>query len=113
MVFVSQKMETLQSLLFDDVSVSMQDGATPLLIAAQEGHLETCRYLIEHGAAIDLREKVRITIFSTTVLCHAFGNASKKVSENARLNWYKISCLFYTSNLWNKSPEQIQEHRRH
>ena len=32
---------------------ALQNGATPLLIAAQQGHLETAQYLAGHGAAVD------------------------------------------------------------
>ena len=37
----------------------IQDGATPLLVAANNGHLETCRELIERGATIDMPYQVR------------------------------------------------------
>lgn len=29
------------------------DGAPPLFVAAQHGHLDVVKYLVEHGAAID------------------------------------------------------------
>ena len=43
----------------------MQNGVTPLFIAAQEGHLETCRELIERGASIDQPLNVRATLISS------------------------------------------------
>ena len=69
----------------------VEHGATPLFIAAHQGHLETCRELIERGASIDLPAKVLLTTFSIMALCHeAFGNPLQKFSEDARLNWSKI-----------------------
>ena len=43
----------------------MQNGATPLFIAAEKGHLETCRELIERGASIDQPLNVRATLISS------------------------------------------------
>ena len=36
-----------------------QDGETPLHLAAGGGHLETVKYVIEHGASVDVRNRVR------------------------------------------------------
>ena len=69
----------------------MQNGATPLFIAAQKGHLETCRELIERGASIDLPFQVRIMVtFSKTILQESGRTSLKKVLENARLKRFKF-----------------------
>ena len=36
----------------------MQDGATPLYIASQEGHTSVVSLLLDKGAAVDLPDKV-------------------------------------------------------
>ena len=46
----------------------IQDGAAPLCVAAQNGHLEICRELIERGASIDLQKEVRTNLISSAVL---------------------------------------------
>ena len=69
----------------------MQDGVTPLYVAAEKGHLETCRELIERGASIDLPFQVRImVIFSKTILQEFCRTSLKKVLENARLKRFKF-----------------------
>ena len=42
------------------VLFSLQNGASPLYMAAQEGHLDVCRLLIEQGANINSQRKVCI-----------------------------------------------------
>ena len=69
----------------------MQDGVTPLYVAAEKGHLETCRELIERGASIDLPNEVRImVIFGKTILQESGRTSLKKVLENARLKRFKF-----------------------
>ena len=69
----------------------MQNGATPLYIAAQNGRLETCRELLERGASVDLPLKVRTTLISRTLIYQeAWRTPLEKVLEDARLNRFKI-----------------------
>ena len=42
------------------VLFSLQDGASPLYVAAQERHVDVCRLLIEQGANINSQKKVCI-----------------------------------------------------
>ncbi|EPY73157.1 retinoic acid induced 14-like protein [Camelus ferus] len=35
----------------------LQDGTIPLLLAAQNGHSEVCRFLLDHGADVNSRDK--------------------------------------------------------
>ena len=75
-----------------EVFVFMQNGATPLSIAAQYGHPETCRELIERGASIDLPQEVRTTLISSTVIYQKEWRAPlEKVLENARLKKFIYS----------------------
>ena len=41
-----------------------QDGATPLYIAAQEGHTESITALLQGGAAVDAKREVRGALLS-------------------------------------------------
>ena len=47
----------MRELLARDAAVdaAINDGATPLFIASQEGHLEVVRELLARGAAVDAR----------------------------------------------------------
>ena len=40
---------------------TLQDGASPLYAASQEGHSDVCRLLIEQGANINSQMKVCIS----------------------------------------------------
>ena len=42
------------------VLCTLQDGASPLLVAAEKGHIDVCRLLIEQGANINSQNKVCI-----------------------------------------------------
>ncbi len=42
----------------DHIVGSLQDETTPLYMAAQNGHAETCRILLDHGASVDLQDNV-------------------------------------------------------
>ena len=42
----------------------MQNGATPLHIASQEGHLEVVNLLVSHGANLDKSDKVCHFVFA-------------------------------------------------
>ena len=39
---------------------TLQDGASPLFVASQVGHIHVCRLLIEQGANINSQTKVCI-----------------------------------------------------
>ena len=56
----------------------MQDGATPLFIASQEGHLEVVQLLLEAKADVNLQKEVSSLIFSpfsdTVILTNSLGN---------------------------------------
>ncbi len=41
--------------------LSVQDGATALIVAAQEGHVRAVEVLIAAKAGIDVQKKVRFT----------------------------------------------------
>ena len=37
---------------------TLQDGASPLHVASQKGHIRVCRLVIEHDANINSQDKV-------------------------------------------------------
>ena len=41
---------------------SLQDGATPLILASQEGHKDIVEVLLNHGAEVDLPNKVSVCV---------------------------------------------------
>ena len=41
-----------------------QDGATPLYVAAQNGHTESITLLLQGGAAVDAKREVRGALLS-------------------------------------------------
>ena len=41
---------------------SLQDGYTPLIIASQEGHTDVVEVLLNHGAEVDLPQKVSVCV---------------------------------------------------
>ncbi|KAG8131188.1 hypothetical protein E2320_017946 [Naja naja] len=51
----------------------MQDGNTPFFLAVQNGHPEVCKYLLDHGADVNFRDKNRRT--ALILACEA-GNLS-------------------------------------
>ena len=58
------------------VTVNLQDGATALFVASQEGHFSTVELLIKAGASLDVQDTVSFTVVmsvcrltSSTVTC--------------------------------------------
>ena len=45
----------------------LQDGATPLMFAAQNGHNEAVKILVQHGAGVDMQDMVS-TLYSDILL---------------------------------------------
>ena len=43
-------------------SLQDEEGSTALSIACQNGHSETARILLDHDAAIDYQDKVRMSM---------------------------------------------------
>ena len=41
---------------------SLQNGFTPLIAASQEGHKDIVEVLLEHGAEVDLPDKVSVCV---------------------------------------------------
>ena len=41
---------------------SLQDGNTPLIVASQEGHKDIVEVLLNHGAEVDLPDKVSVCV---------------------------------------------------
>ena len=41
---------------------SLQDGVTPLIAASHEGHKDTVEVLLNHGAEVDLPDKVSVSV---------------------------------------------------
>ena len=40
-----------------DFNLSDYDGRTPLHVASSEGHFETVRFLLQHGASLHARDR--------------------------------------------------------
>ena len=50
----------------------MQQGAPPLCVASQEGHLEVVQMLLEYGASVNLVNDVshfNSTVYSSNFMC--------------------------------------------
>ena len=45
----------------------LQDGVTPLMAAAQNGHNEAVKILVQHGAGVDMQDVVS-TLYSDILL---------------------------------------------
>ena len=50
---------------------SLQDGFTPLIVASQEGHKDIVEVLLNHGAEMDLPQKVSVCVSCSYLKFHA------------------------------------------
>ena len=50
---------------------SLQDGVTPLILASQKGHKDIVEVLLNHGAEVDLPDKVSVCVSCSYLNFHA------------------------------------------
>ena len=50
------------SLLSSPDTLSCQDGRSSLMLASQNGHVEVVDKLLQHGATVDMKHQVIITL---------------------------------------------------
>ena len=55
------------SLLSSPDTLSCQNGWSSLMVASRDGHVEVVDKLLQHGATVDLKEKVITTPICTCV----------------------------------------------
>ena len=53
---------------------SQQDGGSPLMEASQNGHVQVVAELLQHGARVDLQDKVWSFCISSLLLVDLFSN---------------------------------------
>ena len=58
-LYVSQE-HALLDLMFIFLYLHGQDKWTPLMIASQNGHVDVVNVLLQHGASVDLQNKVKL-----------------------------------------------------
>ena len=77
--------------LDDNFSFSTQSGETPLHKAAGAGHHETCQWLFQHGASVDVQDKVRENPYQEYALCKLKSNMCVRYleSEVGMFMWMK------------------------
>ena len=63
---------------------SLQDGVTPLNVASQEGHKDIVEVLLNHGAEVDLPDKVSV--------CVSYHYISGSSTLNLRLVVSLVTC---------------------
>ena len=60
----------LATLYFKFYTCRTEFAASPLMMASQEGHVDTCAVLIERGATVDYQNKVRLMYYR--MLCSVY-----------------------------------------
>ena len=50
---------------------SLQNGTTPLILASHEGHKDIVEVLLNHGAEVDLPDKVSVCVSCSYLNFHA------------------------------------------
>lgn len=98
--------------LHDDGDISFQDGATPLFLAAQQGHVTVVRQLISSGAKVNHPREVSecvgtlyghqpVSLLSRNVLLHLDylreGWHQNKVIYDGAIPLFNWSCLSNSS----------------
>ncbi|RLN31278.1 hypothetical protein BBJ28_00027041, partial [Nothophytophthora sp. Chile5] len=91
----AQVLEYLLTECSDAADVNASSGgttkATPLVLAAQQGHLECVRVLLAHGARVDLGDKLKKTPLMLAVKNGHTRVAAMLINAGANLNAYDSS----------------------
>ena len=48
--------------------MSLQDGDTGLILAARKGHAATVKVVLDHGASVDIQNKVHAIVLSSDLV---------------------------------------------
>ena len=89
MVPQSMHMSIYTSLLYDSLNITFcQRGATSLMLASDNGHVEVVDKLLQHGARVDLQDEV-LFLFSIT----------HSNSLSFLCKWYKVEMLLVATNI--------------
>eukprot|EP00808_Paulinella_micropora_P011538 g46868.t1 len=76
----------------DESAIHREDGAgkTPLFFAAQHGHLEDVKWLVEKGAEVD-----KVRLLSCTSICLVAAFAFLDLPNKSTVHTVCSACLFF------------------
>ena len=72
-----------------------QDGSTPLMSAAQNGHNEAVKILVQHGAGVDMQKMV--SRHAQIILEYIFVQSNRPIPDIlSRITGQEIICYIHT-----------------
>ena len=94
---------TARTTMCEYVFMDVQNGASALLMASEQGHLNIVKILLQHHARVDVFDEVTTSLRSVATYCYCYGLWSCEGNNKVITNDYRIFMSMYIYRVGQKN----------